>query len=79
MTSAGCRCAVRTFHDTSIPAALAANRSSPVACPATSEGENLALARAWHEERTNRRNPAVLRASSPPRLCTTRPAAIQKL
>jgi steroid delta-isomerase-like uncharacterized protein len=35
---------------------------SPVACPATSEGENLALARAWHEDVINRRNPAVLRS-----------------
>jgi steroid delta-isomerase-like uncharacterized protein len=31
------------------------------ACPATTEAENLALARAWHEEVINRRNPAALR------------------
>jgi steroid delta-isomerase-like uncharacterized protein len=31
------------------------------ACPATTEAENLALARAWHEEVINRRDPAALR------------------
>jgi steroid delta-isomerase-like uncharacterized protein len=32
----------------------------PAACPATTEEENVALARAWHEEVINRRNPAAL-------------------
>ncbi len=31
------------------------------ACPTTTEVENLTIARAWHEEVINRRNPAVLR------------------
>ena len=35
--------------------------SGPAACPATTEAESLALARAWHEEVINRRNPSVLR------------------
>jgi steroid delta-isomerase-like uncharacterized protein len=35
--------------------------SGPAACPATTEAENLTLARAWHEEVINRRNPAALR------------------
>ncbi len=34
---------------------------SPPACPRTTEAENLAIARAWHEEVINRRNPAALR------------------
>ncbi len=32
-----------------------------VACPATTEAQSLAIARAWHEDVINRRNPAVLR------------------
>ena len=48
-------------------------------CPATTETENVAIARAWHEEVINRRNPAVLsRTSSPPRSSTTRPAATRR-
>jgi hypothetical protein len=35
--------------------------SGPAACPATTEAENLALGRAWHEEVINRRNPDTLR------------------
>jgi steroid delta-isomerase-like uncharacterized protein len=31
------------------------------ACPDTTETQNLAIARAWHEDVINRRNPAVLR------------------
>jgi steroid delta-isomerase-like uncharacterized protein len=31
------------------------------ACPTTTEPENVAIARAWHEEVINRRNPAALR------------------
>ena len=31
-------------------------------CPATTEAENVAIARQWHEEVINRRNPAALRA-----------------
>jgi steroid delta-isomerase-like uncharacterized protein len=34
--------------------------SGPAACPTTTETENLAIARAWHEEVINRRNPSVL-------------------
>jgi predicted ester cyclase len=36
-------------------------RPGPATCPATTEAENLAVARAWHEEVINRRNPAALR------------------
>ena len=35
--------------------------SGPAACPTTTEAENLAIARAWHEEVINRRNPGALR------------------
>ena len=38
-----------------------ANSQAPAACPATTEAGNLAIARAWHEDVINRRNPAVLR------------------
>ena len=31
------------------------------ACPTTTEAENVAVARAWHEEVINRRNPGALR------------------
>jgi steroid delta-isomerase-like uncharacterized protein len=34
---------------------------TPPACPPTTEAQNLAIARAWHEEVINRRNPAALR------------------
>jgi predicted ester cyclase len=34
---------------------------TPTTCRATTEAENLAIARAWHEDVINRRNPAVLR------------------
>ena len=34
--------------------------SGPATCPATTEAENLAIARAWHEEVINRRNPSAL-------------------
>ena len=40
----------------------ASSGSGPAACPATTEAENLALARAWHEEVINRRNPGALRS-----------------
>jgi steroid delta-isomerase-like uncharacterized protein len=36
-------------------------RPVPAACPATTEAENLTVARAWHEEVINHRNPAALR------------------
>jgi hypothetical protein len=52
---------------------------SPVDCVATTEAENLAMARKWHEDVINRRNPAVLRDILAPRLCTTRRGAIQRL
>ena len=44
-------------------------------CPTTTEAENIAIARVWHEEVINRRNPAPCRTSSTRRSCTTRPAA----
>jgi steroid delta-isomerase-like uncharacterized protein len=34
---------------------------TPPACPTTNEAQNLAIARAWHEDVINRRNPAALR------------------
>lgn len=34
--------------------------ATPGSCPATTEDENVAIARAWHEEVINNRNPAVL-------------------
>jgi steroid delta-isomerase-like uncharacterized protein len=34
--------------------------ASPDTCPVTTEGENVAIARVWHEEAINRRNPAAL-------------------
>src|SRR5215207_535283 len=41
-------------------AVVPAAGSGPAACPATTEAESLALARAWHEEVINRRNPSAL-------------------
>jgi predicted ester cyclase len=38
----------------------AANPATPAACPVTTEEENVAIARVWHEEVINRRNPAAL-------------------
>ena len=51
---------------TAADAATAATPSVPgagaaAACPATTEAQKVALARAWHEEVVNRRNPAALR------------------
>jgi steroid delta-isomerase-like uncharacterized protein len=44
------------------PDALATGQAvPPPACPTTTEAQNLAIARAWHEEVINRRNPAALR------------------
>ena len=40
----------------------------PPDCPRTTEAENLAIARAWHEEVINRRNPAALRDILAPEL-----------
>lgn len=34
--------------------------ATPAACPVTTEEENVAIARVWHEEVINRRNPAAL-------------------
>jgi predicted ester cyclase len=42
------------------PAGLARQEATPEACPATTEGENVAIAAKWHEEVINNRNPAVL-------------------
>ena len=45
-----------------LPIDRAATQPTPsAACPATTEVENTAIARAWHEDVINRRNPAVLR------------------
>ncbi len=38
----------------------AGRAASPATCPATTEADNIAIARAWHEEVINRRNPAAL-------------------
>jgi hypothetical protein len=35
--------------------------TSAAACPTTTEAQNVALTRTWHEEAINRRNPAALR------------------
>jgi hypothetical protein len=42
------------------------------ACPATTEAENLALARAWREEVINRRDPAALREILAPEVVNRR-------
>jgi steroid delta-isomerase-like uncharacterized protein len=39
---------------------VAAQAATPAACAVTTEEENVALARAWHEEVINRRNPKAL-------------------
>jgi steroid delta-isomerase-like uncharacterized protein len=39
----------------------ASQATPPTACPATTDVENTAIARAWHEDVINRKNPAVLR------------------
>jgi steroid delta-isomerase-like uncharacterized protein len=45
-----------------LPIDRAASQPTPsTACPATTEVENTAIARAWHEDVINRRNPAALR------------------
>ena len=38
----------------------ARQESTPAACPTTTEEENIAIARVWHEEVINQRNPAAL-------------------
>jgi steroid delta-isomerase-like uncharacterized protein len=38
----------------------ATSDTGSAACPTTTEAENIAIARAWHEEVINRRNPATL-------------------
>jgi predicted ester cyclase len=42
-------------------AATIAPAAAQNACPATSRDENIAIARQWHEEVINRRNPVVLK------------------
>jgi hypothetical protein len=45
-----------------LPLDRAASQATlPTACPATTDVENTAIARAWHEDVINRKNPAVLR------------------
>ncbi len=43
-----------------VPTPSAGSDAASADCPATTEAENIALARAWHEEVINRRNPAAL-------------------
>src|SRR4029453_17441774 len=43
--------------------AATAAASPPAECPVTTEDENVAIARAWHEEVINRRNPAAPHAA----------------
>jgi hypothetical protein len=38
-----------------------APQTSPAACPATTQVESTAIARAWHDDVINRRNPTTLR------------------
>ncbi|MGH2614572.1 MAG: ester cyclase [Thermomicrobiales bacterium] len=40
----------------------AGSDATPETCPATTEEENIAIARVWHEEVINQRNPAALPA-----------------
>lgn len=42
-------------------AATSGAGATPPACPATTEDENVAIARVWHEEVINNRNPDALR------------------
>ncbi len=50
--------------DSRLPTAAATptadSAASPTTCPATTEAENLAIARIWHEQVINQRNPTVL-------------------
>ena len=43
-----------------MPRAAAQEATPSAACPVTTEEQNVALARAWHEEVINRRNPEAL-------------------
>lgn len=49
-------------------ARTAGQEASPEACPVTTEEENADLARIWHEEGTNARNPEALRDILAPEL-----------
>jgi predicted ester cyclase len=42
------------------PATGSGPSAGAIACPSTTEDENVAIARIWHEEAINRRNPAAL-------------------
>jgi predicted ester cyclase len=44
-----------------IVGAVDAQPAPPTACPATTQVESTAIARAWHDDVINRRNPAMLR------------------
>ena len=43
-----------------VRAGTASQATTPAVCPATTEAQNVAIARAWHEDVINRRNPAIL-------------------
>ena len=53
---------------TIVPVVAPAQTVTPAACPKTTEAENLALARAWHEEVINRRKPEALKDILAPEL-----------
>ncbi|HXJ83574.1 MAG TPA: ester cyclase [Candidatus Methylomirabilis sp.] len=46
---------------TIVPVVARAQTMTPGACPKTTEAENLALVRAWHEDVINRRKPEALK------------------
>jgi predicted ester cyclase len=46
----------------------AAPGARPASCPTTTEAENVALARAWHEDVINQRDPAALQAILGPKV-----------
>jgi predicted ester cyclase len=50
-----------TFSAGFSPSSLARQEGTPTACPTTTEEENVAIARKWHEEVINNRNPDVLK------------------
>src|SRR4051812_4968781 len=58
---AGLSLALALRIDPAVAAASSGAESGSTACPATSDDHKLAVARAWHEEAINRRNPPALR------------------
>ena len=51
---------------------------SSTACPVTTQVESTAVARAWHDDVINRRNPTMLAILSVLKSCITRPAVIPR-